>query len=204
MSKVLIDYQQLVDLLAADGCAPPCMPQEVIPWAIRVIKELKEDKCLNIKEIGELRQKVRELERKNSLLIIDNRELQEVHVNTLSEVERLREKLLICANWFEREFIEWQYAADHCREWASPKDRREEVCGRQIRKTKYKYMQDRVIDDIHKEEDKRVFNDLLATCDNCADGPGRWCTVDQCHDRSHWRSEEDTLDYPAASQDSVE
>jgi predicted RNase H-like nuclease (RuvC/YqgF family) len=42
-------------------------------------------------------------------------------------------------------------------------DRREEGCGQQIRKTKYKYMQDRVVDDIHKEEDKRVFNDLLAS-----------------------------------------
>jgi hypothetical protein len=27
-------------------------------------------------------------------------------------------------------------------------------------KTKYKSMQDRVIDDIHKEEDKRIFNNL--------------------------------------------
>jgi DNA repair exonuclease SbcCD ATPase subunit len=37
-------------------------------------------------------EKIAELERKNSLLIVDNRELQEAHVNTLSEVERLRGK----------------------------------------------------------------------------------------------------------------
>jgi DNA repair exonuclease SbcCD ATPase subunit len=38
-------------------------------------------------------EKIAELERKNSLLIVDNRELQEAHVNTLSEVERLRDAL---------------------------------------------------------------------------------------------------------------
>jgi hypothetical protein len=54
------------------------------------------------------------------------------------------------------------------------------------------------------EDMEAMFKTPSKTCDNCADGPGRWCTVDQCHDRSHWRSEEDTLDYPAASQDSGE
>ena len=39
-----------------------------------------------------------------------------------AEVERLRDKLLICATRFERDSIDWQDAADDCRTWAGPKD----------------------------------------------------------------------------------